>query len=170
MCHGRNRENRRIGEGRDGSDHSLKHQPEKKIILCVNLVGSTCPCASGGVERQGDILPQGKMAVCAKEGILVSGGTALRKMSRYEKQCRTTWLVEQSTGKEFAKGPPHVVVKWSPTCLLHRVQKRGWWRRGYGSTTVFGGQKKSIKSENIPFWVQNSVPHYCGDVIFALSS
>ena len=36
VCHGRNRENRRIGEGRDGNDHSLKHQPVKKTILCVN--------------------------------------------------------------------------------------------------------------------------------------
>ena len=29
-------------------------------------------------------------------------------------------------------------MKWFPNRELHRVQKRGWWKRGYQSATVFG--------------------------------
>ena len=35
-----------------------------------------------------------------------------------------------------------MVVKWFPNPDLHRVQKRGWWKRGYRSATVLGGRKE----------------------------
>ena len=40
-----------------------------------------------------------------------------------------------------------MVVKWFPTCVLHRVQERGLRKRGYRTATVFGGQTKKIQKQ-----------------------
>ena len=67
---------------------------------------------------------------------------------RFESKVRATGLVQQSTGKEVAQRPPHVVVKWSPNCVLPRVQKNEGGGKEVTERRPFSeGQKKKTKKK-----------------------
>ena len=62
--------------------------------------------------------------------------------------------------------------KWFPTCDLHRVQKPGWWKRGYRSATVVGGQnKRSANGESNPcfFFLQKNLSHIASVMTFVFA-
>ena len=102
-----------------------------------------------------------------------SGSQRPQPRARLESEFRTTGLVQQSTGKMVAKRSPRLVVKWSPNCVLHRVQKN----EGGGKEVTErrplseGKGRASKKGKTIQVFVlQKSVPHCFGDDFFASSS
>ena len=129
---------------------SFAKGPREQTCPCEVPTAAECNLAQWFHTRgQENNSRGGGRARCRQQQLNSKVRTRAAKAARLERKFRAAGLLQQSTGREVKKRVPRAVVKWFRNCVLHRVQTRGWRKRGDRSATV---------------------PHCCGDDLFTLNS